>query len=60
MMPLTPEEQDARRAELEQKEKDAKKKKDAKKSGKPGKKTDMEQFLDDRKAVGPSEIVIKV
>jgi len=28
MMPLTPEEQEARRAELEAKEKDAKKKKD--------------------------------
>lgn len=59
-MPLTPEEQEARRVELEAKEKEAKKKKDQKKSGKAAKKTDIEEFLEERKVVGPSEIVINV
>ena len=49
MMPLTPEEQEARRAELEAKDKEAKKKKDQKKAGKAAKKTNIEEFLDDRK-----------
>jgi chemotaxis protein MotB len=47
-------------AQLDAKEKEAKKKKEAKKSGKPTKKTEAEEFLDDRKVVGPSEIVIKL
>ena len=48
-MALTPEEQKARRAELEAKDKEAKKKKDQKKAGKAAKKTNIEEFLDDRK-----------
>lgn len=43
-----------------QKIKKLKKKKDAKKAGKAPKKTEAEEFMDDRKAVGPSEIVIKI
>lgn len=60
MMPLTPEEQEARRAEQEAKDKEAKKKKDQKKSGKAAKKTEQQEFLDDRKQAGPSEIVINI
>ena len=45
---------------MEAKEKEAKKKEDAKKAGKAAKKTEAEEFMDDRKAVGPSEIVIKI
>ena len=60
MMPLTPEEQEARKAELEAKEKEAKKKKAAKKAGKKAKKEPREEFLDERKEVGPSETVIQI
>ena len=45
---------------MEAKNKEVKKKKDAKKAGKAPKKTEAEEFMDDRKAVGPSEIVIKI
>ena len=59
-MPLSPEEKEARRAELEAKDKENKKKKDQKKAGKAAKKTEIQEFLDERKAVGPSEIVINI
>ncbi len=49
MMPLTPEEQEARRAELEAKEKEAKKKQNQKKTGKAAKKTEQQEFFDERK-----------
>ncbi len=61
MMPLTPEQEAARLAELEAAEKEKAKKKEAKKAGKKGaKKTDLDEFLDSRNLVGPSEIVASI
>ena len=45
---------------MEAKEKEAKKKQSQKKSGKAAKKTEQQEFMDERKTVGPSEIVINI
>lgn len=58
--PLSPEEQEAMLAEMEQKSKEKKKKKDAKKAGKKGKKgklSERDEFLKERTQKGPTETV---
>ncbi len=63
MMPLTADQLEAKKAEEEQKAKDAKKNKDAKKAGKKGKKgksSELDEFMEGKNILQPSENVLKL
>lgn len=59
MPPLTPEEEEARKAELDAKDNKKKGEKGGKK-GKGSKKTEADEFMEGRLVTGPSEIVFEM